>query len=64
MDKKRKGAVFGAFFLQRRKNMNRVEEFNKYISDLMDYWEGKNDDFEPMQIPKEVDEEMQKDSFY
>lgn len=44
--------------------MSRVEEFNKYISDLMDYWEGKNDDFEPMPIPKEVDDEMQKDSFY
>ena len=44
--------------------MNRVEEFNKYISDLMDYWEGKNDDFVPMPIPKEVDDEMQKDSFY
>lgn len=42
--------------------MDRVEEFNKYISDLMDYWEGKNDDFAPM--PKEVDDEMQKDGFY
>ena len=44
--------------------MDRVEEFNKYISDLMDYWESKNDDFTPMPIPKEVDDEMQKDSFY
>lgn len=44
--------------------MSRAEELNKYISDLMDYLEGKNDDFAPMPIPKEVDDEMQKDSFY
>ena len=44
--------------------MCRVEELNQYIQQLFDYWEGKNDDFEPIPIPKEVDDEMQKDSFY
>ena len=44
--------------------MCRVEELNQYIQQLFDYWEGKNDDFEPIPIPKEVDDEMEKDSFY
>ena len=44
--------------------MSRVEELNQYIQELFDYWEGKNDDFEPIPIPKEVDDEMQRDSFY
>ena len=42
--------------------MCRVEELNQYIQQLFDYWEGKNDDFEPIPIPKEVDDEMEKDS--
>lgn len=29
--------------------MSRVEELNQYIQELFDYWDGKNDDFEPMQ---------------
>lgn len=37
--------------------MCRVEELNQYIQQLFDYWEGKNDDFEPIPIPKEVDDE-------
>lgn len=28
--------------------MCRVEELNQYIQQLFDYWEGKNDDFEPI----------------
>ena len=44
--------------------MCRVEELNQYIQQLFDYWEGKNDDFETIPIPKEVDDEMEKDSFY
>ena len=44
--------------------MCRVEELNQYIQQLFDYWEGKNDDFEPIPIPKEVDDEMEKDYFY
>lgn len=43
--------------------MSRVEELNQYIQELFDYWDGKNDDFEPIPIPKEVDDEMQRDSF-
>lgn len=41
-----------------------IEELNQYIQELFDYWDGKNDDFEPIPIPKEVDDEMQRDSFY
>lgn len=44
--------------------MSRVEELNQYIQELFDYWDGKNDDFESIPIPKEVDDEMQRDSFY
>jgi hypothetical protein len=44
--------------------MSRVEELNQYIKGLFDYWDGKNDDFEPIPITKEVDDEMQRDSFY
>lgn len=28
--------------------MSRVEELNQYIQELFDYWDGKNDDFEPI----------------
>ena len=38
--------------------MSRVEELNQYIQELFDYWDGKNDDFEPIPIPKEVDDEQ------
>ena len=44
--------------------MSNAETLNKYIKELFDYWNGKNDDFEPTPIPKEVDDEMQRDSFY
>lgn len=44
--------------------MSNAETLNQYIKELFDYWNGKNDDFEPIQIPKEVDDEMQRDSFY
>lgn len=44
--------------------MSRAEELNQYIQELFDYWNGKNDDFKPVPIPKEVDDEMKKDSFY
>lgn len=44
--------------------MSNTEELNQYIKDLFDYWNGKNDDFEPILIGKEVDDEMKKDSFY
>ena len=42
----------------------RMVEFNNYIDDLIKFMNGENDDFEPIQIPKEVDDEMQKDRFY
>ena len=44
--------------------MSNAEALNQYIKELFDYWDGKNDDFEPIPISKEVDDEMQKDSFY
>ena len=44
--------------------MSRAEELNKYIEELFAYLNGENDDFEPIPISKEVDNEMQKDSFY
>jgi len=44
--------------------MSNTETLNQYIKELFDYWNGKNDDFEPIPIPKEVDDEMQRDSFY
>ena len=44
----------------------RMIEFNKYIDNLIDFMNGEisDDEFEPIPIPKEVDDEMQKDSFY
>ena len=39
-------------------------EFNNYIDGLIKFMNGENDDFEPIPIPKEVDDEMQKDRFY
>ena len=44
--------------------MSRVEELNQYIQELFEYWDGKNYDFEPIQIQKEFDDEMKRDSFY
>ena len=44
--------------------MSNAETLNQYIKELFDYWNGENDDFEPIPIPKEVDDEMQRDSFY
>lgn len=44
--------------------MTNAEALNQYIKELLDYWDEKNDDFEPIPISKEVDDEMQKDSFY
>ena len=41
--------------------MRNAETLNQYIKELFDYW---NDYFEPIPIPKEVDDEMQRDSFY
>lgn len=41
--------------------MSNAETLNQYIKELFDYWDGKNDDFEPIPIPKEVDDEMQAD---
>ena len=41
----------------------RMVEFNNYIG-LIKFMNGENDDFEPIPIPKEVDDEMQKDRFY
>lgn len=43
--------------------MTNAELLNQYIKELFDYWNG-NDDFEPVLISKEVDDEMKKDSFY
>ena len=42
----------------------RMVEFNNYIDDLIKFMNAENDDFEPIPIPKEVDDEMQKDRFY
>lgn len=33
--------------------MSNAETLNQYIKGLFDYWDGKNDDFEPIPIPKE-----------
>lgn len=44
--------------------MSNAELLNQYIKKLFDYWNGENDDFEPVPISKEVDDEMKKDSFY
>lgn len=44
--------------------MTNAELLNQYIKELFDYWNGENDDFEPVLISKEVDDEMKKDSFY
>ncbi|MDD3186107.1 MAG: hypothetical protein PHT76_12485 [Anaerostipes sp.] len=41
-----------------------INDFNQYIEELLDYWEGKNDSFIPLPISEEVDLEMEKDSFY
>lgn len=43
--------------------MSRAEELNQYIQGLFDYWNGENDDFKPVPIPKEVDDEMEKRFF-
>ena len=39
---------------------------NEYLDTLLKYWNGEIDevDFTPISIPAEVDNEMQKDSFY
>ena len=47
----------------------RMVEFNNYIDDLnidalIKFMNGESDDFEPIPIPKEVDDEMQKERFY
>ena len=44
--------------------MSNTQALNQYIPALFEYWDGKNDNFEPIAIPKEVDDEMEKDSFY
>lgn len=36
---------------------------NEYIEELYDYWNGKNDDFVPVPISEEAEEEALKDSF-
>ena len=56
--------VIGNIFDNPELLMSNAEALNQYIKELFDYWDGKNDDFEPIQISKEVDDEMQKDSFY
>lgn len=43
--------------------ISNAEALNQYIKELFDYLDGKNDNFEPVPIPKEIDDEMQKDSF-
>lgn len=43
--------------------ISNAEALNQYIKELFAYWDGKNDNFEPVPIPKEIDDEMQKDSF-
>ena len=44
--------------------MGRTEELNHYIEELFAYWDGKNENFKPIPIDKETDNEMQKDNFY
>lgn len=34
--------------------MSNAETLNQYIKELFDYWNEKNDDFEPIQIPKNL----------
>ena len=56
--------IAGCIGFPRGRGMSNAETLNQYIKELFDYWDGKNDDFEPIPIPKEVDDEMQRDSFY
>lgn len=35
----------------------RMVEFNNYIDALIKFMNGENDDFEPIPIPKEVDDD-------
>lgn len=46
------------------RKMSNVQKLNQYLSELLNYWDGKNDDFEPIAISKEVDDVMEQDSFY
>lgn len=56
--------VIGNIFDNPELLMSNAEALNQYIKELFDYLDGKNDDFEPIPISKEIDDEMQKDSFY
>lgn len=40
--------------------ISNAEALNQYIKELFAYWDGENDNFEPVPIPKEIDDEMQK----
>ncbi len=45
---------------------NELEKFNKYINDLIDFFNGKKteEEINIRPISSEVDQEMQRDSFY
>lgn len=43
--------------------ISNAEALNWYMKEVFDYWNGKNNNFEPIPIPKEVDDEMLRDSF-
>lgn len=43
--------------------MSNAAQLNEYIEELFNYWDGENDDFEPIPISEEVEEEALKDSF-
>ena len=46
--------------------MSNVEDLNEYITRFLSYVNGEitEEEFAPIPIPKEVDMEMQRDSFY
>lgn len=43
--------------------MSNAEQLNEYIEELFNYWNGENDDFEPIPISEEAEKEALKDSF-
>lgn len=46
--------------------MNELQEFNKYIDELLKFFNGEltEEQISIRPIPEDVDREMQKDSFY
>ena len=49
--------------LKEETKMSNAEQLNEYIEELFNYWNGENDDFEPIPISEEAEKEALKDSF-